>query len=54
MFQLRFKIEAVTRCQFTLTSAYGEGYVLRHARGPNPGLTYFPLEARQDVAVYNG
>jgi hypothetical protein len=36
-----------------LTSAYGEGYVLRHARGPNSGLVYFPLEARQDVAVYN-
>jgi len=54
MFQLRFKIEAVTRCQFTLTSAYGEGYVLRHARGPNPDHAYFPLEARQEVAVYNG
>ena len=53
MFQLRFKIEAVSRFQFTLTSAYGEGYVLRHARGPNPAHTYFPLEARQDVAVYN-
>jgi DNA-binding response OmpR family regulator len=53
MFQLRFKIEAVSRYQFTLTSAYGEGYVLRHARGPNPATTYLPLEARQDVAVYN-
>lgn len=52
MFQLRFKIEAVSRCQFTLTNAYSEGYVLRHARGPSPTLTYFPLEARQDVAVY--
>lgn len=52
MFQLRFKIEAVSRCQFTLISAYGEGYVLRHARGPNSAQTYFPLEARQDVAIY--
>lgn len=32
MFQLRFKIEALTQCQFTLVSAYGEGYVLRHGR----------------------
>jgi len=32
MFQLRFKVEALTHCQFTLTSAYAEGYVLRHSK----------------------
>ncbi len=32
MFQLRFKIEALTRCHYTLTSAYGQGYVLRHGK----------------------
>ncbi len=41
MFQLRFKIEALTRCHYTLTSAYGQGYVLRHGKGgdaaPGPG-----------------
>ncbi len=29
MFQLRFKIEALTRCHYTLTCTYGLGYVLR-------------------------
>lgn len=32
MFQLRFKIEALTHCQYTLSSAYGLGYVLRHGK----------------------
>ncbi len=32
MFQLRFKIEALTRCHYTLTSAYGQGYVLRQGK----------------------
>lgn len=51
MFQLRFKIEAVTRCQFTLINAYNAGYVLRHIQGHDSN---FPdLEARQDTATYN-
>lgn len=32
MFQLRFKIEALTHCHYTLTSAYGQGYVLRQGK----------------------
>lgn len=36
MFQLRFKIEALTRCHYTLTSAYGQGYVLRHGKAADP------------------
>lgn len=50
MFQLRFKIEAVTRCQFTLTNTYNAGYVLRHVSTSDSG--YQDLEARQDVATY--
>ncbi len=50
MFQLRFKIEAVTRCQFTLTNTYNAGYVLRHVHAPDAN---FPdLEARQEMATY--
>lgn len=50
MFQLRFKIEAVSRCQFTLTNTYNAGYVLRHVHSQDPG---FPeLEARQETATY--
>ena len=51
MFQLRFKIEAVTRCRFTLINAYNTGYVLRHVQGYEPNFPSF--EARQDRAVYN-
>lgn len=50
MFQLRFKIEAVSRCQFTLTNTYNAGYVLRHAQTPDP--EYPDLEVRQEVATY--
>lgn len=50
MFQLRFKIEAVSRCQFILTNTYNSGYVLRHAHTPDAG--YPDLEANQDVATY--
>lgn len=32
MFQLRFKIEALTRGHYTLSCAYGLGYVLRHGK----------------------
>ena len=51
MFQLRFKIEAITRCRFTLISAYNTGYVLRHVQGYETSLT--SLEARQETAVYH-
>jgi len=51
MFQLRFKIEAVSRCQFTLTNTYNAGYVLRHVHTPDAGYT--DLEANQDVATYD-
>jgi hypothetical protein len=37
MFQLRFKIEALTHCQYTLTSAYGLGYVLKHGKAGGAG-----------------
>jgi DNA-binding response OmpR family regulator len=50
MFQLRFKIEAVSRCQFTLTNTYNAGYVLRHTHAQDP--EYPDLEARQEVATY--
>ena len=36
MFQLRFKIEALTHCRYTLSSAYGHGYVLRHGKAGEP------------------
>ena len=50
MFQLRFKIEAVTRCQFTLINAYNTGYVLRHTHGNDPNFSHW--EVRQDTATY--
>lgn len=50
MFQLRFKIEAVSRCQFTLDNTYNAGYVLRHAHTPGPD--YPDFELRQEVATY--
>ena len=37
MFQLRFKIEALTHCQYTLSSAYGQGYALRHGKAGDAG-----------------
>ncbi len=43
IFQLRFKIELLTRHQFTLACAYGEGYALRPGKGsaepPSRSLT---------------
>ena len=47
MFQLRFKIEALTRCRYTLTSAYGLGYVLKHGRAGEPGPGTQGWTARQ-------
>ncbi len=52
MFQLRFKIEALTRCQFTLLSIYKEGYALRHTRNYDPGFPYPDLEVHQELATY--
>ena len=50
MFQLRLKIEAVSRCQYILTNTYNAGYVLRHAHTPDP--EYPDFELRQEVATY--
>jgi DNA-binding response OmpR family regulator len=52
MFQLRFKIEALTHCQFTLLNIYKEGYALRHTRSYDPGFSFPELELRQEVAFY--
>ena len=52
MFQLRFKIEAITRCYYTLISAYKEGYVLRTTRGHDPKVPVQDMQARQEVAIY--
>jgi len=53
MFQLRFKIEAVTRCQFTLTNSYNSGYVMRHVNSYDAQPPANPLEAWQDTANIN-
>ena len=50
MFQLRFKIEALTRCRYTLTSAYGTGYVLKHGKAGEPGPNARDWVARQPGA----
>ncbi len=50
MFQLRFKIEALTRCRYTLTSAYGLGYVLRHGKAGEAGIGASEQVARQSAA----
>lgn len=52
MFQLRFKIEAITRCQFTLVSVYKEGYSLRNSRNYDTDFPFPDLEVRQETAVY--
>ena len=52
MFQLRFKIEALTRFEFTLRSIYKEGYSLRHTTkndSEDPPKNY---ELRQNLANY--
>lgn len=51
IFQLRFKIELVTRNQLTITCAYGEGYALRPGKGPPRAPEH--LEARQPIAPYH-
>ncbi len=53
MFQLRFKIEAVTRCQFTLTNSYSSGYVMRHVNSYDTKPPSNTLEAWQDTARYD-
>ncbi len=47
MFQLRFKIEALTHCQYTLTSAYGHGYVLKHGKAGGAGSSAAGKDVRQ-------
>lgn len=53
IFQLRFKIEQLTHHYFSVVCAYGEGYVLRTARGREIRRTWPQLEARQTTATYN-
>ncbi|MFM7227414.1 MAG: hypothetical protein ACKO10_07705 [Betaproteobacteria bacterium] len=50
IFQLRFKIELVSRYQLTIASANGEGYALRPGKGPPRPKEY--LEARQTMPPY--
>lgn len=50
IFQLRFKIELVSRKQLTITCSYSEGYALRPGKGPPRAPEY--LEARQPMAPY--
>ena len=52
IYQLRFKIELLTRNHFTLVCAYGEGYALRPGKAAD-GPRARPLEARQNRAAYN-
>jgi hypothetical protein len=52
IFQLRFKIELLTRNHFSLVCAYGEGYALRPVRTPDKRPRWPQYEARQPVAVY--
>ncbi len=47
MFQLRFKIEALTHCHYTLTSAYGQGYVLKHGKAGDAGKSSQAWQQRQ-------
>lgn len=53
MFQLRFKIEAVTRCQFTLTNSYSSGYVMRHVNAYDTKIPPNSLEAWQETVRYD-
>lgn len=53
MFQLRFKIEALTHCEFTLRSVYNEGYSLKHMRKHDPEPPFKNYEVRQNVATYH-
>jgi hypothetical protein len=53
MFQLRFKSKALKRCRYTLTSAYGLGYVLKHGKAGEPGTDARGWIARQ-AGTWNG
>jgi DNA-binding response OmpR family regulator len=50
IFQLRFKIELVSRNHLTIMCSYSEGYALRPGKGPPRVPEY--LEARQTMAPY--
>lgn len=54
IFQLRYKLELLTGHHFVLACAYGEGYVLRPARGREAGKPAVPLEARHSLALHGG
>jgi DNA-binding response OmpR family regulator len=51
IFQLRFKIELVSRNQLTITCTYSEGYALRPGKGPPRAPEH--LEAHQTMAPYH-
>ena len=50
MFQLRFKIEALTHCRYTLTSAYGLGYVLKHGKAGDTAYSGRGWDTRQTAS----
>lgn len=50
IFQLRFKIELVSRNQLTIACAYAEGYALRPGKAPPRAPEH--LEARQTMPPY--
>ncbi len=52
IFQLRYKLELLTGHHFVLACAYGEGYVLRPARGSDSSQPYLHREEGQTVALY--
>lgn len=53
IFQLRYKLELLTRNHFVLACAYGEGYALRHARSTDAGSPAIHHEARQPAALHD-
>lgn len=55
IFQLRFKIELLTRNYFSLACTYGEGYALRTVRSRDNNPSCPPLEARSPLTpAYRG
>ncbi len=54
IFQLRFKIEQLTRNYFSVVCAYGEGYSLRTSKSREDQSRWPQLEANQSMAVYTG
>jgi DNA-binding winged helix-turn-helix (wHTH) protein len=49
VFQLRLKLEMLTRSQYTLISVYKRGYCLKNKDKPPPGLAVTATEPRQTL-----